>query len=286
MGRKRKRSHNATDPSGKAVARDPQARVSNRKHCTPNEAENPRSWSEGFALRYQRLALLGELAAGMAHELRNPLQGMVSYLALLRMHAHDPERVRALANRMGEGLQEMEHLIAQMLDLVPDETAKPGPVAIGHLVEKAWSLLSIKARKRQVRIELDLQPGLPPLQVDSGRMVEALLCVLKNAVNASPEGGLISVRVAQDEDDPRMIRLHVTDSGPGIPLEHRERVFEPFFTAGVDGLGLALARRAAGDCGGEVAIADTSLRGTTVALRWPAVRPGHARAAASCGAIG
>jgi two-component system NtrC family sensor kinase len=187
----------------------------------------------------EKLASLGLLAAGVAHELNNPLTSIMMNANLLVEEvgeesalARDLRRIDADAGRCRRIIDDLRAFARlRRLDKVPGD--------VDTVVDQALSTASPELWRRHVRVDRDVDGELPPVEWDSDRMVQVLTNLLVNAAQAAgPAGGRIVVRARQDGS---WLRLEVQDDGPGIPEEARSRVFDPFFTTKPDGTGLGLS---------------------------------------------
>jgi len=241
-------------------------------------AEAERLRVESIAHGRERLAMLGELAAGVAHELRNPLQGIMSYMELVKLKASGEQALTPLLSHMEEGLQEMDRVAAQLLDLSRQDQDPTIATPLGPIIERAWGFLQVRATKQGIALSQAIEPDLPLVKGNPARLTEAFLNLLKNSLDAlgEPEAGAPgTIRVAAHVHPrtPGMVEVLVVDNGPGIPAEIRDKVFEPFFTTKPSGkgtgLGLAMVRKMAESCGGYVEVAASPLPGTTISLGLP-----------------
>jgi signal transduction histidine kinase len=231
-----------------------------------------RDLSEGL-LRTERLATVGALAAGVAHEVNNPLAAISSLVQTARGRAEDP-RAREL---LGQAIGEMERIASVLRDLM--ELARPRPVArrrceANEVVAAALRILRYDRRFRGVGIEARLDPDLPPLDAaDPDRLQQVLMNLLLNArdaIDGRPDGRIV---VSTRRADHGAIAIAVADTGRGIPRADLERVSEPFFTtktAGAGtGLGLAVCRDIVRDHGGAMRIESELGTGTEITVHLP-----------------
>jgi signal transduction histidine kinase len=215
----------------------------------------------------ERLAALGEAAAVMAHEVRNPVGSIMNALALLRHPKRTQPTDDALLGIISEEVARLEHLVAQLLDLGRPLSPRPITVAAESLVESA-------ARVLETRNELGGRPLELPESSSSEAWVDpdlvglALVNVLRNAVQSTPESARIRVRVEPSDD---MVRCVVEDAGQGFAEEVRERLGQPFVTtrATGTGMGLAVVRRIMEASGGRFAVERSELGGARVTLELP-----------------
>ncbi len=186
----------------------------------------------------QQLATIGELTAGVVHELRNPvsvIRGMAELL--LRKLNSDDDKHRTAKLIFDEALH-LEKSIAQFLGFARPFELEPAHCPADDIAERALQLCRSQARQKGVTLEYVPTPGVGELRVDPGRVAQALANLMINAIDAVGEGGYVTLSVAEDGRETVFI---VEDNGPGIHLEPGEDLFQPFFTRKEDGTGLGLA---------------------------------------------
>lgn len=199
--------------------------------------------TEAYALREQnrrnqRLAAMGEMAAGLAHQLRTPLSTALLYAGHLSGEALDPQERKRFAVKAIERLHHLEHLIRNMLQFVKGEPVPAGRVKLSVLLRKMQRVMAPQMQQRNLRFAVQDNSMGVSLNVDRTALSNAVANLLDNAVQVSSAGGLITLTCETTEDEARLI---VSDEGPGIDPTLRERVFEPFFTTRTEGTGLGLA---------------------------------------------
>jgi signal transduction histidine kinase len=222
--------------------------------------------------RADQLAALGTLAAAVAHDIRNPLVSVLTFIQLLPERRDDEEfwtTFRALA------LDEIERICALINDLLAfsrPTAADRGPSHLNEVVAQVTRLLDVEARKRDVLVVSRGDPRLPRVVLDEARVKQVLLNVVLNAIQASPPGGTVDVATrARESHGRRWAVVDVADTGLGIPPEHRDQIFDPFFTtkdAG-SGLGLFIAQRIVGEHGGHIATMARAGGGTVFSVHFP-----------------
>jgi two-component system, NtrC family, sensor kinase len=213
----------------------------------------------------EKLAGIGRMAAGVAHEINNPLQVVIGYLSLHR-DVPDPQLREDLAAAHGEALRCRE-IVEGLLELArpADPTA---PVDLRALCEDVAARLRVAVRPSTVRLKVD---GAGLARGDGPRVRQVVFNLMKNAVEAAGPAGEVDVRVG--EAGPELVEVVVSDTGPGIAPEARARLFEPFFTtkeAGT-GLGLAVSRAIALAHGGDIDVRNGEPAGAIFTLRLPRI---------------
>jgi signal transduction histidine kinase len=188
--------------------------------------------------RRNRLSALGEMAAGMAHEIRNPLAGMQLYATMLSDDLADRPENQAVVEKIRKGVRRLEALVSSVLQFSREITASKQRSDLAAIVREACELA--RARDPGVTVEF-VSPEELSCDIDANLMTQAVLNLACNAVDAAGPGG--SVRVEVEASGVAAVR--VLDSGPGIAAEHLDKIFNPFFTTkdGGTGLGLSIVHR-------------------------------------------
>jgi len=222
-----------------------------------------------------KLASVGELAAGIAHELNNPLATVSLRIesVLNRTPADDPRR-RAM-DIIDQETKRMADLVANLLQFSRRGREEASTVEVRQELGKALELIHHLLRKRQITVSQDLDPETPTVFADRQKLRQVFLNLLTNASDAMPGGGTLTLRTASVglEDGQPAIRIEFSDTGSGIAPEHLSKVMDPFFTTKEEGrgtgLGLAICRRIVQDHQGKIEIDSAVGKGTTVRIVLP-----------------
>jgi signal transduction histidine kinase len=190
--------------------------------------------------RRNRLAALGEMAAGMAHEIRNPLGGIQLYASMLANDLEDRPQSHELAQKIGGCVRKLEGLVSRVLHYAREMRVHIVECDLADVVDDALSLAGGAIVDKLIKISTKGPPSLVVF-ADPMMLGQALLNLILNAVQASQNGGAVVVEFAIDADNGKQFRLAVEDSGPGIKAEIMDKIFDPFFTTKDEGTGLGLA---------------------------------------------
>lgn len=210
----------------------------------------------------QKMAAIGQLAAGVAHELGTPLS-VVSGKAQRMLRKPDlPKPVSRVFRETRDAVQRMEHIVRQLLDFGRGNALKPLPMPLDCIAESTFDQVHAEARDKGVELRLDGPRPAPVLMADAVLLEQALVNLVRNAIQAAPVSGRVSLTWFDDEQS---LGFRVADNGPGVPKALHARLFEPFFTTKpVDegtGLGLSMAQRAVRDHGGRLEVGHAELGG-------------------------
>jgi signal transduction histidine kinase len=228
--------------------------------------------------RAEQLATMGQFAAGIAHELRNPLTAIRSTVQYLASEfEEDSDRKKLAEDVLGE-VDRLNHILVDFFTLAKPAEAKPQKLSIRREIEHCLHFVEAQANKRNMQIQLDSEKDLPKLLCDSGELHQVLLNILINSMQAMPDGGLILVKASCSSaldgtvvSHKKKVIIQVEDQGTGIPRDLHEKVFEPFFTtkAGGTGLGLTICRNIVRRYGGEISTEEGANGGTVVKITLP-----------------
>jgi signal transduction histidine kinase len=218
-------------------------------------------------IQQERLAALGQLAAVVAHEVRNPLGVIFNSLGALRRLLQPQGDPKMLLDIVGEEADRLNRIVGDLLDFARPATPRLRAEPLDRVLDEAAQAAAAEAAGR-VRVERDVPTDLPQVPMDARLVRQALLNVMSNAVQAMDGGGTLTVR-ARAEDG--AVRVEIADTGSGIPEEVRHRIFEPFFTtrATGTGLGLAVVKRILDDHRATIEVESTEGAGTRFVVRLP-----------------
>jgi signal transduction histidine kinase len=227
--------------------------------------------SETVLERANRLSSLGMLAAGIAHEIRNPLVAVKTFLDLLPSRTGDKEFMTNFRDLSLTELRRVTDLITDLLALGKSAATERRSVDLGPIVEPIARLMDSTARKRGVEIVSHIQAGIPAVRADPDQMKQIILNLVLNAIDASPEGGRVMLGLRTPRTGTDRVILEVRDEGPGITPDKLKSIFHPFFTTKDTGtgLGLALAHQMVVEHGGEIVVESELGRGSVFRVTLP-----------------
>ncbi len=217
--------------------------------------------------RMDRLASLGRMAAGVAHEIRNPLTGVALLLDDLHDRLRDPADRDLAARALGE-IERLEGIVQELLEYARVDAAPKRPCRIAEIVEGSLFLVQKTARNQDVRVERAVREADALVMGAPEKLKQALLNLYLNALQAMPQGGTLRVEVTSE---PGRVTVSVSDTGSGIPPEEHDRIFEPFYTLrpGGSGLGLSIAHTIVEDHGGRIELSSEPGQGATFRIVLP-----------------
>ena len=235
----------------------------------------------------EKLASIGEMAAAVAHGLRNPLASLRAAAQLVARHPDAPS-AREQLGAILEEVDRLDHRISHLLSFSRPAPYHPAQERLDNLIEGLLPRMAEPMREQSVAVTVQLPPGLPDLHVDPVQIDQALQEVVSNALDAMPAGGELHLDASQAPHDGRPgVELVIRDTGRGIPEEALASVCEPFFTTRREGtgLGLAITRRFIEQNGGHLTISSQVGSGTTIRIWLPAAGSPADRAAGSAGRV-
>ena len=240
------------------------------------QAEAGRAALEQGARRAEKLAALGTLAAGLAHELNNPIGIVCSRIEVMLLEAEAtglPEALRSDLKVLHRNAERVARIAQGLLSFSRPSPGTRAAVDLSGVVRETLLLAGQQGRHGGVTLTVDCDDALPPIEGDGNALEQVLLNLLTNAGAALPAGGEIAIATRRHPDRPGFVQLTVADTGCGIPLEILPRIFDPFFStksAGT-GLGLSISHGIVREHGGTIDVESAPGRGTRFTITLPAV---------------
>jgi two-component system, NtrC family, sensor histidine kinase HydH len=222
----------------------------------------------------ERLAALGEMIAGVSHEIRNPL-GIIRSTAELLHTRVESDRQKRLSGIIVEEATRLNDILTEFLDFARPKTLRVVPCRIEEILEKNLGIVEVECQKRGVRLERRYATGDTVMEADADLLYRAVVNLLANALQAMPDGGTLRVRTQVcNSAQPPQLELCIQDTGVGIPVELQQKIFNPFFTTREKGtgLGLAIVRSIIDSHHGEIEVASGEGEGTLIIIRLPLVQ--------------
>lgn len=234
------------------------------------EEEEERARTRKQLFHTDKMATIGSLTASIAHEINNPLAGVILCFNNLVKGKLDGQARKQHVEVIGSGLERIRNIMRDLLDYSRQSALNIQPAAPAELVEKSLSLLEPLAAKSHIKLEVDLPAKLPAVAMDAQKMQQVLVNLLVNAFDAMPDGGTLRLHA---EIDDKEFGLVVADTGNGIPEDVRAKIFDPFYTTkGIGkgtGLGLALGKSIVEQHGGRLELRSSDTSGSVFAIHLP-----------------
>jgi signal transduction histidine kinase len=231
-------------------------------------------------IQAEKLSALGQLSAAVAHEVNNPLAGVLIYSKLLakKIGGESFDREEALANltKIDVAINQCSSIIRSLLDFARQSAPALGPVAISSVIDQVISLVGHQAVMKKVEVAREEASALPPVLADFNQLQQVFINLTVNAIQAMPEGGKLTIRSSPGDDG--WVKVSFQDNGCGIPAENMDKLFTPFFTTkdevkGV-GLGLAVSHGIIERHGGRIEVESEVGRGSTFTVHLPVYKGG------------
>mgnify|MGYP001104374296 CR=1 FL=1 len=238
---------------------------------------------EDAVRRADRLSAIGTLAAGLAHEIKNPLGGIRGAAQLLEMELAEDDELRECTGVVLKEVQRVNRIVEELLDLASPRRLNLVGVNLHKVLAHIVFLQQQATKGKAITFQRQLDPSIPPVMADEGRLTQLFLNLIKNAVEAVGESGVIviSSRIVAEysmtqkgERRSRMVAVEISDDGPGIPPEEKESLFTPFFTTKDKGtgLGLAICQKIVAEHRGMIRVESSQGRGTVFTILLPLVQ--------------
>jgi len=233
---------------------------------------------ETFLRTQDKMSSLGRVAAGIAHEIRNPLSGINIYLNTLE-RLYDKEeslgKVSQILRQLQSASNKIESVIRRVMDFSKPSTPRLVLTGINQPVEDAIGLSSVTLRKRGIQIEKDLAEDLPMVHADPQLIEQVILNLLTNAAEAMKTvDGAKQIKITSWAENNRIL-VRISDSGPGVPLNLREKIFDPFYTTKTEstGIGLSLCHRIITDHDGSLSVSESRWGGAEFTIKISIKKP-------------
>lgn len=238
------------------------------------EAAEARGRDQRALQEADKLVTIGQLSAGLAHEIGSPLQVLAGRARALQSRAGDADEVRRISAILVEQAARIARIVEQLLQYARRRPARVAPVHLPEVVRTVTDLLTVEASRRGVALQVAEAPDLPVIQADGDQLQQLVLNLVNNAMQACARGGRVVVEVRCDRDSaPQEVLVSVRDNGRGIPDAIRDKLFDPFFSTrtaeGGTGLGLAVVRSIVTEHRGRIAVSSEVGIGTTVTVHLP-----------------
>ncbi len=234
--------------------------------------------SHALLSRSEKLSFLGDLAARLAHEIKNPMTAIGTFIQMLPQKYDDEEFMTNFHKIALEETKRINNLITELLDLVKTRESNFEPTDLHNLIDKMILLLSPITNEKKINFVKKYDQNIGLARVDPGKIRQVILNLLSNAVDFTPHGGKIELvtQKSKDEDASEAIRIEVRDNGSGIPDTMIDKVFDPYFTTKHKsnmhkgtGLGLFIAHKNMQEHGGTIEVKSKVDKGTTFVLTFP-----------------
>jgi len=220
--------------------------------------------------RNQRLASLGRLAAGIAHEIRNPLSSIKGFATYFRERYKEIPEDQKTAEIMVQEVERLNRVIGQLLEFARPMTIQKKPTSMHTVIQHSLKMIEGQAQAKNIKITTSLSPESKDVSIDPDRISQVLLNLYINSIEAMDHGGILSVELSWDENA-QMTKIAVSDIGAGINKEDLVHIFDPYFTTKQSGtgLGLAIVHKIIESHKGEVRVESEPGKGTTVTILLP-----------------
>ncbi|NVM21187.1 MAG: PAS domain S-box protein [Desulfobacterales bacterium] len=227
-----------------------------------------------------KMSAVGELASGVAHEMNNPLTGVLTYAVLLKEKLENaPQEIRSRLPGFPEHLdliktsaQRCKSIADNLLAFSRQSESEMTLVDLSDVISRTFDLIGAQMRHKRIKMIREIPKGLPPIRGDANQLQHIFTNIALNAIQAMDPGGEITVCAKCDSPD---CEVAISDTGPGIPRENLDRIFDPFFTTKAigkgTGLGLSIAYGIVQNHGGEIMVDSVLGRGTTFRIKLPVV---------------
>ncbi len=234
--------------------------------------------SHALLSRTEKFSFLGNMAARLAHEIKNPLTAIGTFIQMMPQKYNDEEFQKGFHKIAMEETHRINNLITELLDLVKTKESHMKLNDLRGLIDSMVLLVSPQSNAKKINVSCQFDPNIGQVWMDSEKMKQVVLNILSNAVDFTPEGGKIEliIKNCAEKEKQATVSIEIKDNGPGIPPSHIDKVFDPYFTTkhkstmhSGTGLGLFIAHQNMQDHGGMIEIRSDTSGGTIFTLNLP-----------------
>ena len=216
----------------------------------------------------EKMASVGKLAAGVAHEIGNPLSIIIGYLEYVSRSSNLREQERESLKRAEEETRRINQIIRELLDYSRPVSQTYESVNINQIIYETLNLVKLQKGFDRIQTQLDLEESLPPVMGNRNQIKQVLVNLLLNARDAMPDGGILTLKTRREN---QLVQIEIADTGIGIPEENLKKIFDPFFTTkepgrGI-GLGLSISLKIIETMGGKIEVESKSGQGSIFRLK-------------------
>ncbi|MBW7899758.1 Sporulation kinase E [Candidatus Brocadiaceae bacterium B188] len=216
-------------------------------------------------IQTERLAAVGELAAGVAHEVNNPLGGLQNFVKMMKKEPENVLQNREFLDLMSEGLKRIEIIVKQLMTFSRPYSTHMSNHRLNEIVENSLRFVDHRIKESGVHLKKELSLDLPEIYGDADNISQVLINIIVNALDSISKDGNLTIKTGYCDFHPSSIQVAITDTGSGIPEEILNKIFNPFFTTKEmgSGLGLAISKRIVDDHNGNIVVKSNPGEGTT-----------------------
>ena len=235
-----------------------------------NEDEKERERTQRSLLLTEKMVAIGKLTSGVAHEINNPLGGLLNCIYHFRRGGLPPERQKEYLQLMEDGIKRIQKTVSNLLEYAHTPKLEQTEIDLHSLIEKSLSFLDYQIRKNRIEIIKEIPDKLPSIEVDGSQMSQVFMNIFLNSIQAMEEGGTLTIGTTTFDD---RLLVKISDNGKGIPENILSNVFDPFFTTKGKGtgtgLGLWITQGIVERHGGTIHLSSQEGKGTTVEIQLP-----------------
>ena len=222
-------------------------------------------------IRAERMAAVGELSASVAHEINNPLAGLLNFAKIIEKEPYNIPQTKEFMHLMTEGLKRIEFIVKGLLSFSKPHFLSLAEHDVREIVESSLKFIDHRIDTENIVLLKRLDGDLLPVYVDANSIVQVIINILINALDSMSAGSTLSIEATHCERVPPCVKVMISDTGSGIKQEIRDKIFDPFVTTKENGvgLGLAISKRIIEAQGGEIEVQSNAGKGTIFSLYFP-----------------